>query len=107
MTRDLVWALVAALILGAASVVFAKPRNLVTAWARGLTRRVLLRLYLQNREDTQRAIERIAAELTQCRCAEEGNPDDEYESDWCTAGLQATQTQTWTTPVSRPETLSG
>jgi hypothetical protein len=36
----------------------------------------------QHREDTQRAIERIAAELAQRRYDEEGNPDDEYRSDW-------------------------
>ena len=30
----------------------------------------------------ERSIERIATELTQRRCDQEGNPDDEYYSDW-------------------------
>jgi hypothetical protein len=43
---------------------------------------VQLRLYLQHRENTQCAIERLAAELAQRRCSQEGNPDDEFYSDW-------------------------
>lgn len=82
MIQDLVWALAAALILGVVGVLFAKPRSLVTTWGRNLIRRGQLWLYLQRREDAQRAIERIAAELAQRKCDEEGNPDDEYWSDW-------------------------
>jgi hypothetical protein len=82
MVRDLTWALIAALILTLLGITLKRPRTLAVAWARSLVRRVQLRLYLQHREDTQRAIERIAAELTQRKCWEEGNPDDEYESDW-------------------------
>ena len=90
--RDLVLALVAAPIIGGVGVVFARPRKLVTTWVRGVIRRVQLRLYLQHREDTQRAIERIAAHLTQRLCDEEGNPDDEYRSDlyrWFTGDAEA------------------
>jgi hypothetical protein len=92
MMGDLVWALLAALILGGVSVVLAKPRTAVTAWCRSLIRRLQLRLYLQHREDTQRAIERIAAHLTRRLCDEEGNPDDEYRSDlyrWFTGDADA------------------
>jgi hypothetical protein len=79
---DLAWALVVAVILAIVSLAFRGPRAAVTAWLRKLIRRVQLRLYLQRREDTQRAIERIAAELTEHRCDQEGNPDEEYRSDW-------------------------
>ncbi|MGH3219636.1 MAG: hypothetical protein ACRDPY_13165 [Streptosporangiaceae bacterium] len=82
MILDLAWALVAALILAVIGLLFARPRTAFVAWSRGLIRRAQLRLYLQHREDTQRAIERIAAELTQLRCVQEGNPDEEYRSDW-------------------------
>jgi hypothetical protein len=37
---------------------------------------------LRRSEDAERAIERIAAELAARRCSQEGNPDDEYYSDW-------------------------
>jgi len=92
MISDLVWALIAALILAIVGIAFAKPRTLVASWVRGVIRRVQLRLYLQHREDTQRAIERIAAHLTQRLCDEEGNPDDEYRSDlyrWFTGDAEA------------------
>jgi hypothetical protein len=79
---DLAWALIAAVILAVIGLMFKRPRAIVTAWTRRLIRRVQLRLYLQRRENTQRAIERIAAELAQRRCDEEGNPDDEFRSDW-------------------------
>jgi hypothetical protein len=82
MIINVVWALVAAVILALLGLIFKKPRALVTAWTRELIRRVKLRLYLQRREDTQRAIELIAAELAHRRYSEEGNPDDEYYSDW-------------------------
>lgn len=80
--HDLVLALVAAIILAAVSLVFNKPRALAVTWLRGLMRRIQMKLYLRRQEDTQRAIERIAAELAQRKCDEEGNPDDEYRSDW-------------------------
>jgi hypothetical protein len=54
----------------------------MTRWAASLIRCARLRLNLQRRESTQRAIEWIAAELAQRRCSQEGNPDDEYRSDW-------------------------
>lgn len=82
MITDLFWALIAALIVTIAAFVFRKPRAIITAWTRRQVRHVQLRLYLQHREDTQRAIERIAAELAELRCRNEGNPDDEYRSDW-------------------------
>jgi uncharacterized protein YecA (UPF0149 family) len=82
MVIDLVWALVAALILGVISVAFTRPRVFMANRTRMLIRRVQMRLYLQHREDTRRAIERIAEELAQHRCDEEGNPDEEYRSDW-------------------------
>jgi hypothetical protein len=82
MIHELVWALIAALILLVVGIMFQKPRAVVTAWGRSQIRRVQLKLYLQRREDRQRAIERIAAELAQRRYDEEGNPDDEYWSDW-------------------------
>jgi hypothetical protein len=90
---DLAWAVIAAAILTVLGLVLKRPRATLAAWTRGLIRRVKLRLYLQYREDTQRAIERIeedaqraieriAAELAERRCQQEGNPDDEYRSDW-------------------------
>jgi hypothetical protein len=79
--RDLVVALVAAVILAAVSLVFEKPRARAITWFRDLVGNIQVKLYLQHREDTQRAIERIAAELTQRMCNEEGNPDEEYRSD--------------------------
>src|ERR1700733_138912 len=82
MVLDLLWALVAALILGVISVAFTRPRAFVAARTHRLFRHIQMRLYLQHREDTRRAIERIAAELTQRRCDQEGNPDEEYRSDW-------------------------
>ena len=82
MVVDLGWALVAALVLGVAGLAFRKPRDAASAWGRRLIRRAQLRLYLRHRQDTARAIERIAAELAQRRCDQEGNPDDEYYSDW-------------------------
>jgi hypothetical protein len=82
MTSGLVWALIAALIVALVGIVFRKPRALAVGWVRGQVRRVQLKLYLQHREDTQRAIERIATELTQRRYWEDGNLDDELWSDW-------------------------
>jgi len=82
MILDLIWALVAAAILAALGMVFKRPRAAVATWSRSVVRRAQLRLYLQHREDVHRAIERIAVELAQRKCDEEGNPDDEYWSDW-------------------------
>jgi hypothetical protein len=78
----LTWALMAAVALAVMGVVFKRPRAIVAVWTRDLIRRAQLRLYLQHREDTKHAIERIAVELAQRKCNEEGNPDEEYWSDW-------------------------
>jgi hypothetical protein len=83
---DLTWALIAAVILAVVGLMFKRPRAIVTAWTRRLIRRVQLRLYLQHREDTLRAIERIAAELTQRRCDEGGNPDETSAARWLVGG---------------------
>lgn len=77
----LIWALLAAVVLAVVGLMLKRPRTIVAAWICGLVRRTQLRLYLQRRENTQRAIERIAAHLTQRLCDEEGNPDEEYRSD--------------------------
>jgi hypothetical protein len=82
MILDLIWAIIAAVVLGVISVVFDRPRSLLAAWTRRLMRHIQMKLYLEHRENTQRAIERIAAELAQRRCDQEGNPDDEFWSDW-------------------------
>jgi len=82
MLAALAWALIAATVLAVASPIFKKPRAIVTRWVASQVRRVQLWLYLQHREDTKRAIERIAAELAEHRCNQEGNLDDEYRSDW-------------------------
>ena len=77
----LIWALIAAAVLAVVGLMLKRPRTIVAAWIRKLVRHMQLRLYLQRRENTQRAIERIAAHLTQRLCDEEGNPDEEYRSD--------------------------
>lgn len=82
MILALAWALAAALVLAIVGLLFKKQQVIFAAWVRRLIRRAQLRLYLQRREDTQRAIERIAAELAQRRCDQEGNPDEEYRLDW-------------------------
>ncbi len=82
MILDLAWALIAAGVLAAVGLMFKRPRADVAAWTRSLIRRVRLRLYLQRRENMQRAIERIAVELAQRRCGQDGNPDEEFYSDW-------------------------
>jgi hypothetical protein len=82
MTTNLRWVLAAAVILSVLGAVLTKPRTFATASARNLIRRAQLRLYLQHQEDTKRAIERIAAELAQRRCDDEGNLDEEYWLDW-------------------------
>lgn len=81
MLDALVWAIIAAVVLAVVSLILKRPRTIAAAWIRRLVRRMQLRLYLQRRENTQRAIERIAAQLTQRLCDEEGNPDEEYRSD--------------------------
>lgn len=82
MVLDLAWALIAAVVLAAVGLMFKRPRAVVAAWTRKLIRRVQLRLYLQRRENMQCAIERIAVELAQRRCGQDGNPDEEFYSDW-------------------------
>lgn len=83
MINDLVWALVAALILGAVGVVFARPRRLMTAWVRGRVRWTHRKLFhLERLERLERANERISAELAQRGYNQDGNPDDELYSDW-------------------------
>ena len=82
MTTNLRWVLAAAVILSAMGALHKKPRTFVTASARRLIHRAQLHLYLQHREATKRAIDRIAAELAQRRCDDEGNLDEEYWLDW-------------------------
>jgi hypothetical protein len=81
MMLDLLWALIAALIVTLVGVAFEKPRSIIKAWAHRLIWRAQMKLYLEHRENDRRAIERIASELTRRMCAEDGNPDDEYESE--------------------------
>jgi hypothetical protein len=78
----LLWAVIAALVLAVLGVVLRKPRTAIAGWARGLIRRVQMRLYLERRQRVDLAIERMAWELTQRRCDQDGNPDDEFRSDW-------------------------
>ena len=46
------------------------------------TRRVWSVVSPRQQDARALAIERIAAELADLRCREEGNPDDEFRSDW-------------------------
>ena len=46
---------------------------------------------MQRIEKVELAVARIAAELTQRLCDEEGNPDDEYRCRTCCAGSLATR----------------
>jgi hypothetical protein len=64
----------AAILLG----LLKRPRE----WIVRQARRVWLAISPRRHEDMQRAIERIAAVLTDRICYEEGNPDDELRDDW-------------------------
>jgi hypothetical protein len=89
MLANLAWAVIGAVVVSTIALIFKKPRSYLRAWLNRRVHAIQLRLYLQYRLDTQaqidgnrRAIERIAAELAQRRCDHEGNPDDEYYSDF-------------------------
>jgi hypothetical protein len=58
--------------------VLKRPRE----WMLRTLQRVWRAMSLRRHEDTERAVDRIAAELAARRCSQEGNPDDEYYSDW-------------------------
>lgn len=70
--------LAAALVVTFLTVILRRPRERSLR----LLRRIRRAMSLRRSEDTERAIERIAAELAARRCSQEGNPDDEYYSDW-------------------------
>jgi hypothetical protein len=111
MDTALVYAIVAAIVVGVLSWALAKPRSLAGRWLRhawwwlfvrtsqehdeALNKRVdeihealndkigALEVSITKRLDTvERAVIRISTELAQRQCSEEGNPDDEYYSDW-------------------------
>ena len=78
MMTAIVLAILAAVLVAAVAALLARPGRAVRQFAA----RVRWAMSLRTHEDQQRAIERIAAELTQRRCDEEGNPDDEYREDF-------------------------
>lgn len=83
MFNDLAWALAAALILTLAGVVLKKPRKLLTTRLRSQVRRAHRKVFhLDRLERVERAMERQAEYLTQEVYSREGNPDDEFWSDW-------------------------
>jgi hypothetical protein len=111
MITDLVYALVAAVIVAVFGWALARPRSAAGRWLRhtwwwlfvrigqehdeviskhvdnverALNARISsLEAALTERADAfERSIARIAAELAQRRCDQEGNPDDEFYSDW-------------------------
>lgn len=111
MVAGLVYALIAAVIVGLLTWALAKPRSLAGRWLRHAWWWLFLRIGQQRDEaiskhvdevehtlnakidaldvaltgrlDTvERSMARIAAELAQRRCDQEGNPDDEFYSDW-------------------------
>jgi hypothetical protein len=108
MITALVYALIAAVIVGLFGWAVAKPRSVAGRWLRrawwwlfsrkgdeAITKRVdEIERILDGRIDTlevalterigtlERSVERIATELAQRRCDQEGNLDDEYYSDW-------------------------
>lgn len=75
-------ALVAALAIAILGFIFEKPREAAWHAVKPKVHKVWWRLFLRRRECVDLAILRIAAELAQRRCDQEGNPDDEYYSDW-------------------------
>src|SRR5260221_480176 len=100
MLATLAWAVIGAAVVSPIALTLKKPPSYLRPWLNRRVHAIQLRLYLQYRLDTQaqihqdrldtqaqidgnrRAIERIAAELAQRRCDDEGNPDDEYYSDF-------------------------
>lgn len=111
MDTALIYAIIAAIVVGILSWTLAKPRSLVRRWLRhawwwlfvrtsqerdeALNKRIdeihgalndkidALEVAVTKRLATvERAVTRISAELAQRQCNEEGNPDDEYYSDW-------------------------
>ena len=83
MLNDLGWALAAAALLTLAGVVLKRPRKILInwagAWASGVYRKVR---QADRLERLELAVGRLAAMETQRRCDEDGNPDDEFRSDW-------------------------
>lgn len=74
----IVLAVAAALVIAVLGVLLKRPRE----WMLRMVRRILLMMSLRRHEDTQRAIERIAAELASRRYHLDGNPDDDLYDDW-------------------------
>jgi hypothetical protein len=105
MFAALAWALIAAVVLAVVSLIFNKPRTTVTKRGASLVRRVQLRLYLQRREDTQRAIERMAAELAERRCSQEAIRTTNTGLTFI-GGSVVTRTRTSTTAASSSATLN-
>lgn len=111
MVSTLVYAVVAAIVVGVVWWVLARPRSLAGRWLRrgwwwlfvrtsqerddaismgveeidsALNAKVeaLHDQMVHRIETVERAVARIAAELAERICDEEGNPDDEFRSDW-------------------------
>lgn len=72
-------ALIAAVFVALAAIVLKRPRE----WVVRSARRVGRAWSPRRLEAIQLAIERIDFDLTERRCQEEGNPDDEFRDDWC------------------------
>lgn len=100
MVADLVYALVAAVIVGVFTWALAKPRSLAGRWLRHAWWWLFLRTGQERDEaiskhideiehalterlnTVERSMARIARELAQRQYDQEGNPDDEFYSDW-------------------------
>jgi DNA-nicking Smr family endonuclease len=83
MLNELSWALAAAALLTLAGVVLKRPRKTLTTWAAALVSSIYRRVRQTDQlERLELAVERLAAMETQRRCAEDGNPDEEFRSDW-------------------------
>jgi hypothetical protein len=77
MIADLLYALLAAVIITALTLLLKRPRD----WVMRTARRIGRALSPDRHEDMQRANERIAATLAYRANMEDGNPDDEYYED--------------------------
>jgi hypothetical protein len=83
MLNDFLLAVAAAFVLGLLGLALAKPRKLLAAKVRSWATRTHRRVFqLERLERLERGMERQAVEQTRLRCREDGNPDDEFESDW-------------------------
>jgi hypothetical protein len=71
-------ALGAALVVAAVAALVQRSRNVVS----GAAQRVWGAVSPRQQNARALAIERIAAELADLRCRDDGNPDDEFRSDW-------------------------